>query len=287
MPRRAIKSSTLVRCVRFNYVRPMSTKRPEAAVEGGGASAQPASSRGRIARLSPVERKRIAALGAAARWGKKRAGPAKQPDFSDIEPDRAILLAATRIFAAGGYDRPTLRQIADDAGVGLQTIYRYYPTKRDLYLSCCANLLDRYMEYFDALVEGNGAVETKLYALALGLAETHIAPDLTRLIHRELLDPGSDLINRAYGSELRPHFELYFEAARELKVDDAAERIVAMISMIMGAVQFMPVSDLLRSVDAMPRNADAIAQMALRVSFPDIAWSDVQPRVTFTVFTLD
>lgn len=243
-----------------------------------------ASSRGRIARLSPSERKRIAALGAAARWGGAVAAPDPFPGF---EPQRAVLLAATRLFAAGGFDRPTLRQVAEAAGVGLQTIYRYYENKRALYLACCANLLDDYMLYFDALVLANDTPATKLYALALGLADTHYRPDLTRLIHRELLEPGSDAVNRAYGTELAPHFALYFAAAEELGAAGSAERVVAMISMIMGAVQFQPVSALLSAVPAVPNDVESIAEMALRTVFHEIDWRAKREQVNFVPFSLD
>lgn len=242
------------------------------------------SARGRIAHLTPAERKRIASLGAAARWGPTE--PVPDP-FPGLEPDRAILLAATSLFAKGGFDRPTLRQVAEAAGVGLQTIYRYYSNKRELYLACCANLLNEYMRYFDGMIARNSDPATRLYALALGLADTHFRPDLTRLIHRELLDPGSEAVNQAYGSELAPHFANYFAVADELGCDAAAERVVAMISLIMGVVQFQPVPDLVRVVAAMPSEIDEIASFALRMSFPGIDWEPVRDRVEFKPFALD
>src|ERR1700761_5435969 len=76
---------------------------------------------GRRANISPSERKRIAALGAARRWGNVKKPTKTANAHADIEPTEAILMAAIRIFAAEGPERPTLKQIAAKAGVGMQT----------------------------------------------------------------------------------------------------------------------------------------------------------------------
>lgn len=60
-----------------------------------------------------------------------RAGPIRS------EAARAAILAATaRIFAAQGYDRLTMEGIAAEAGVGKQTIYRWWPSKGALIAEC-------------------------------------------------------------------------------------------------------------------------------------------------------
>jgi AcrR family transcriptional regulator len=46
-----------------------------------------------------------------------------------------ILAAASRIFATRVYHRVTMDAIARDSGVGKGTLYRYFPSKEDLYLA--------------------------------------------------------------------------------------------------------------------------------------------------------
>lgn len=48
----------------------------------------------------------------------------------------AILESTARLFATRGYDHLTIEGIAADAGVGKQTIYRWWRTKSDLVADC-------------------------------------------------------------------------------------------------------------------------------------------------------
>ncbi|WP_018653115.1 TetR/AcrR family transcriptional regulator [Actinomadura flavalba] len=57
------------------------------------------------------------------------------PDAPDDAPAARILAAATRLFAALGYDGTSTRQIADAAGLNIATVAYHAGGKRDLYLS--------------------------------------------------------------------------------------------------------------------------------------------------------
>jgi AcrR family transcriptional regulator len=52
----------------------------------------------------------------------------------DAERDEAILTACLELVSEVGFDRLRVQDVADRAGVGLATIYRRWPTKRDLLL---------------------------------------------------------------------------------------------------------------------------------------------------------
>ncbi|MEN6415222.1 MAG: TetR/AcrR family transcriptional regulator [Armatimonadota bacterium] len=52
------------------------------------------------------------------------------------ERRKQILEAAMRIFAQKGFERATTKAIAAEAGVAEGTIFIYFPTKRDLLISC-------------------------------------------------------------------------------------------------------------------------------------------------------
>ncbi|SDS69219.1 TetR/AcrR family transcriptional regulator [Corynebacterium timonense] len=53
-----------------------------------------------------------------------------------------IINAATRTFRAAPDVSITLEGIAKEAGVGIATLYRHFPTRRDLRTACALDLLD-------------------------------------------------------------------------------------------------------------------------------------------------
>ena len=55
---------------------------------------------------------------------------------------KALLDAASRRFAADGYSSTTVRDIADDAGVNVALINRYFGSKEGLFEACLVNLVE-------------------------------------------------------------------------------------------------------------------------------------------------
>lgn len=84
----------------------------------------------------------------------QRARPAKRADARRNE--QALLDAAAAVFARAGVDAP-VREIAVEAGVGLGTIYRHFPTRADLVVAVFRHQLDA-LSSVEAIVptaEGN------------------------------------------------------------------------------------------------------------------------------------
>jgi AcrR family transcriptional regulator len=61
-------------------------------------------------------------------------GRPRSPDLPRIRRE-SIIKAATRHFARFGYPNTDLQQIADELGLGKGTIYRYFASKRELFLA--------------------------------------------------------------------------------------------------------------------------------------------------------
>lgn len=57
-----------------------------------------------------------------------------------------ILETAAALFARHGYSATTTEMLAEELGVGKGTIYRYFPTKRDLFLRACDRLMHQLLE---------------------------------------------------------------------------------------------------------------------------------------------
>lgn len=58
-----------------------------------------------------------------------------------------LLLAADKVFLEMGYNEATLEQIATEAGMHVQTLYRHFPSKADL---AAGIIHDQYQEFEDA-----------------------------------------------------------------------------------------------------------------------------------------
>lgn len=84
--------------------------------------------------------------------GQFRNGPVTNPMPRARTPDKeeAILEAAARVFSGKPFHEVLIDDVATAAGVGKGTIYRYFPTKDDLFFAAILHSFDRLS---DALAE--------------------------------------------------------------------------------------------------------------------------------------
>lgn len=81
----------------------------------------------------------------------KKARRGRPRDAARAERRREeILAAATTLFAERGFRATDLQEVADSLGIGKGTVYRYFPSKRELFLAAA----DRAMRLTRAHVEG-------------------------------------------------------------------------------------------------------------------------------------
>ncbi|GAA3454297.1 TetR/AcrR family transcriptional regulator [Dactylosporangium matsuzakiense] len=75
------------------------------------------------------------------------------PVRSDAARNRqALIEIATRLFAAAAGDEPSMRLIAREAGVGIGTLYRHFPTREALVEAVYQDQVRRLTEGADALL---------------------------------------------------------------------------------------------------------------------------------------
>jgi len=65
-----------------------------------------------------------------------------------------ILDAAVRLFAKHGYAETDTQHLADELGVGKGTLYRYFPSKRELLLATADRVMCQLREEVDASIVG-------------------------------------------------------------------------------------------------------------------------------------
>lgn len=110
-----------------------------------------------------TERRQTGSVTALGKAKTPRATPRRNLDV-------LIADAATRLFAQRGFSSPTIREIAQLAGVTLPALYRHYTDKRDLYHHCCKAAAKRHaIRQWSEFSDQDTDLETlyKYYRIAL------------------------------------------------------------------------------------------------------------------------
>ena len=85
-----------------------------------------------------------------------------------------LLAAATRLFAEQGYDRTSVQEIVEAAGVTKGALYHYFGSKDDLLHEVYARVLRIQQERLDAVAGADEPVEKRLRAAAADVVVTTI-----------------------------------------------------------------------------------------------------------------
>jgi AcrR family transcriptional regulator len=93
-----------------------------------------------------------------------------------------ILDAATRLFATLGYRRMDVQQLADQLGVGKGTVYRYFPTKEELFLAAVDRGVQGLIDHLHRRTETRGDPLERIQAgIEAYLEYFHAHPELPEL----------------------------------------------------------------------------------------------------------
>src|ERR1700674_3041758 len=82
-------------------------------------------------------------------------GTAKRPGGAELWASRKeeILTQAALLFAKHGYSETSPQLLAETIGVGKGTVYRYFPSKRELFLAAADRVMRMMRQRVDASVE--------------------------------------------------------------------------------------------------------------------------------------
>ena len=109
--------------------------------------------------------------------------------LNDATVRAQALAAATRLFAARGFDATSLQAIADEVGVTKQAILHHFPSKERLRDAVLEAMVAHWQEALPRLLVGSTASEER-FALVTGELRRFFSddPDRARLVLREALD---------------------------------------------------------------------------------------------------
>ncbi|MFI5619979.1 TetR/AcrR family transcriptional regulator [Streptomyces sp. NPDC051567] len=85
-----------------------------------------------------------------------------------------LLAAATRLFAERGYDRTSVQDVVEAAGVTKGALYHYFGSKDDLLYEVYARMLRLQQRRLDEVAASGGPVEERLRAAAADVVVTTI-----------------------------------------------------------------------------------------------------------------
>ena len=103
----------------------------------------------------------------------------------NAEKRTTILQAAAELFATRDFHQVLMDEVAEHAQVGKGTLYRYFPTKEDLYFVTIFEGWDRLREELEAALEAKGSLEVVLgNATRQILAYFWDRHQLVTLVHR-------------------------------------------------------------------------------------------------------
>ncbi|QKW05671.1 TetR/AcrR family transcriptional regulator [Streptomyces sp. NA04227] len=99
---------------------------------------------------------------------------ARNTDEPAAPVPQRLLAAATRLFAEQGYDRTSVQEIVESAGVTKGALYHYFGSKEELLLEVYARVLRLQQERLDDFAQAEGPVERRLRDAAADVVVTTI-----------------------------------------------------------------------------------------------------------------
>ena len=200
------------------------------------------------------------------------------------ELEAEVVTAASRLFAEIGYQGTTVRAVAVDAGVALPVIYWFFPTKHDLYAECCCRQLKADLQVIGKPLSSFTDPHEILCAFAMLLSDRHLHCQLTKIIHRVLLDRDMPVIKMLsdifFDSEA---FRLPSKACQAIVGKRQAElKLFTLFSLVTGHIEHEPFwrfsSTYQKAQDIKPAT---IALYVLSTIFPNTCnWAQVTKKVS-------
>ncbi|UQA96323.1 TetR/AcrR family transcriptional regulator [Streptomyces halobius] len=132
-----------------------------------------------------------------------------------------LLATATRLFAEQGYDRTSVQEIVDAAGVTKGALYHYFGSKDDLLHEVYGRVLRLQQERLDHFADADAPVEQRLRDAAADVVVTTIENlDDTKIFFRSMhhLSPEKDKQVRAERRRYHERFRALIEEGQRAGV---------------------------------------------------------------------
>lgn len=185
-----------------------------------------------------------------------------------------MIAAAVQLFARSGYHGTTTKEVSELAHVSESNIFRYYPTKRDLFLSAIRYELSKVARSADILVRAVNANDAHTALLSVFEVITKTAaqqPELVRLLHFSSMEFGPDM-EPLFRLHVRPYIECLSNVIRRWSRSGQISEVDPMLTVLSFIATVMLMQDVL------PAFAGSTSPFAT-VEDPASAYADLWCRV--------
>lgn len=124
-----------------------------------------------------------------------------------------ILQTARRLFVQTGYTATSMRQVAEEAGIGKATIYHHFPDKQSIIMALLAQSDAKKQESLARMRAETDPRERFRIAAELSVHFLFESADIVQIARRELPN-GRELIMSGFGEFIREFHALMSEAVR-------------------------------------------------------------------------
>jgi len=194
---------------------------------------------------------------------------ARAPQTPEPDVRSAVVAAATRLFAAHGFDGTALQDVADAVGVTKPAVLHHFPSKEHIRQAVLDGILEHWRGTLPRLLLAATASEARFEAVFGELHRFFAADgDRARVVLREALDRPAEA-RRLLAGPVRPWIQAiagYIEAGKESgrhhAETDAEAYVVHMLQLVLAATASAPVTTALLGEGARARYDRELARIA-------------------------
>lgn len=144
---------------------------------------------------------------------------------------RQIIEKATELFSANGFEKMTIRRLADACHITEAALYRYFPSKEDIYIEVLESLREKInLGELTSKVEGSDNIDDVLFSIARNIIKTFSGnKELYRLLLFASLE-GHFLAGKVFTTIRNPYVTLLDGALKRLQEKGRIEPVNPLIT---------------------------------------------------------
>jgi AcrR family transcriptional regulator len=169
-------------------------------------------------------------------------GQAPAALYKDPRKVQAILDCATKVFAEAGFQKTDMQVIAEKAGVGKGTVYRYFGSKEELFLAAADAGMKKLESRVLQAIEGVDTTAELVWRGGLAYAQFFQEhPELVEILIQERAEfqrsiPSTHIVYRDKHRGLKDHLLRRAVETGEIRPIDVSELTMTLANVLYGTV---------------------------------------------------